>query len=71
MQVIRVTKLNDDGTVAFDGLLGPNEVKYLLENGLNAVMQAGVETIEGILAAEDEEDEFIEMDTDENPPARH
>lgn len=71
MQVIRVTKLNDDGTVAFDGLLGPNEVKYLLESGLNCVMQAGVETIEGILAAEDEEDEFTELDIDEDSSRRH
>jgi hypothetical protein len=57
MNVIRVTKLNDDGSVAFDGLLGPNEVRYLLENGLNCIMQAGAEAIEGILGDVDEEEE--------------
>jgi hypothetical protein len=57
MNVIRVTKLNDDGSVAFDGLLGPNEVRYLLENGLNCIMQAGAEAIEGILGDVDEDEE--------------
>lgn len=56
MQVIRVTKLNDDGSVAFDGLLGPNEVRYVLEQGLNVVLQTGAEAIEGMLV-DDEDDE--------------
>jgi hypothetical protein len=73
MQVIRVTKLNDDGSIAFDGVLGPNEVRYLLENGLNAVMQAGVEYIEQITDEADEEDELdILMTTDdEDTSPRH
>lgn len=57
MNVIRVTKLNDDGSVAFEGMLGPNEVRYLLEQGLNCLMQAGAEAIEGILGQEEEEDD--------------
>jgi hypothetical protein len=55
MNVIRVTKLNDDGSVAFEGALGPNEVKYLLEQGLNIVLQEGVMSIEE--AVEDDDDE--------------
>lgn len=54
MNVIRVTKLNDDGSVAFDGLLGPNEVRYILEEGLNFILQTGVEAIE---FGNDEEDD--------------
>ena len=71
MQVIRVTKINEDGSIAFDGALGPNEVKYLLENGLNCVLQAGVETIEGIMLGDDDEEELIELDKDEDTPRRH
>ena len=73
MRVIRVTKLNEDGSVAFDGLLGPNEVQYLLENGLNAVMQAGVEYIEQIGEEVEEEENLIPgfPNEDENPPSRH
>lgn len=55
MQVIKVTKFNDDGSIAFEGNLGPNEARYVLEHGLNFVLQTGAEAIEGIL--EDEEDE--------------
>lgn len=55
MQVIRVTKFNDDGSIAFEGNLGPNEARYVIEHGLNFVLQTGAEAIEGIL--EDEEDE--------------
>jgi hypothetical protein len=62
MQVIRVTKINEDGSVAFDGALGPNEVKYLLENGLNCVLQAGVETIEGLLLDDEDDDEPFEVE---------
>jgi hypothetical protein len=62
MQVIRVTKINEDGSVAFDGALGPNEVKYLLENGLNCVLQAGVETIEGLLDMDEDDDEPFEVE---------
>jgi hypothetical protein len=58
MNVIRVTKLNDDGSVAFDGLLGPNEVRYILENGLNFILQTGVETIEEIADEGDEDGGF-------------
>jgi hypothetical protein len=55
VQVIKVTKFNDDGSIAFEGNLGPNEARFVIEHGLNFVLQTGAEAIEGIL--EEEEDE--------------
>lgn len=60
MNVIRVTKLNDDGSVAFDGLLGPNEVRYILEEGLNFILQTGVEAIE--FGNDEEDDDSITVE---------
>lgn len=48
MQVIHVKQINEDGSVAFEGNLGPNEVRYILEQGLNYLFQAGVEVLEAV-----------------------
>lgn len=64
MQVIKVTKFNDDGSVAFDGVLGPNEARYVIEQGLNVVLQTGAQTIEDLL--DEDADEEIEA-THEGP----
>lgn len=63
MKVIKVTQLNDDGSVAFEGALGPNETQYVLEKGFNVIMQTGAEALEGLFVEEDEdEDESFEVD---------
>jgi hypothetical protein len=59
VQVIRVTKFNDDGSIAFEGNLGPNEAKYVIEQGLNIVLQAGAEAIEGMMEDDDEEEVLV------------
>lgn len=68
MKVLKVLQLNDDGSVQFEGHLGPNETQYVIEQGLNVILQSGAEAIEELLnqPIEDDEDEY-----DENPPARH
>lgn len=68
MNVIRVTKLNDDGSVQFDGLLGPNEVRFILENGLNFLLQAGAEAVLGIEEEEEDEEDFIDATDVHEPP---
>lgn len=55
MKVIKVTLLNDDGSVNFEGSLGPNETQYVLEKGLNLIMQTGAETLEGVFGDDDDE----------------
>lgn len=57
MNVIRVTRINDDGSVLFDGAFGPNEVRYMLEHGVNFILTTGAQTIEEALDDEDEDDD--------------
>lgn len=57
MNVLKVQKINDDGSIAFEGMFGPNEVRYILEQGVNLILQEGAATIEGL-----DEDDFDEED---------
>lgn len=58
MNVIKVSKINDDGSIAFEGMFGPNEVRYLLEQGVNLILQEGVATIESLDEEDLDDDEF-------------
>lgn len=39
---IKVVTLNEDGSVAFEGSFGPNEVRFIMEVGTNFLLQQGV-----------------------------
>lgn len=41
MQVLKVTTLNDDGSIAFEGEFGPEEVRFIMEVGTNFLLQQG------------------------------
>jgi hypothetical protein len=70
MNVVKVTKLNEDGSIAFEGFFPPEEAKVLLDIGVNYLLTNGMMAVNG----EDEDDEDDIMDNfepDENPPNRH
>lgn len=60
MQVVKIVKYNEDGSVAFEGEFGPNEVKYILDVGTNFLLQQGAILTEQQFdeAEEDDQDEF-------------
>ena len=39
---LKVTTLNEDGSVAFEGEFGPKEVGFIMEVGTNFLLQQGV-----------------------------
>lgn len=55
MQLIKITQLNKDGSIAFEALLPPEEAQVLLEVGLNVMLSQGY-------AAEDEEEDDEDPD---------
>lgn len=69
MKVIKVTQLNEDGSVQFDGYLGPNETQYVLEQGMNVILQSGAEYIEELLNQPVDEDD--DESDDEDSASRH
>lgn len=48
---LKVKTLNDDGSIAFEGEFGPNEVNFIMEVGVNFLLQ------QGALPMIDEDDE--------------
>lgn len=60
MNIIKVTKINDDGSVNFEGYYGPEEVQFLLEVGTNYLMNVGASSGE-----EEEEDDTFDVDAPE------
>lgn len=48
---IKITTLNEDGSIAFEGVFGPNEASLILEVGCNYMLQ------QGALPFVDEEDD--------------
>jgi hypothetical protein len=38
---LKVTTLNEDGSIAFEGEFGPNEVRFIMEIGTNYLLQQG------------------------------
>lgn len=54
MNVVKVTKLNDDGSVAFEGLFPPEEARLVLEVGVNVLLHQGL--LANIEDAEEEDD---------------
>lgn len=68
MNVVKVIKLNDDGSVAFEGHFNPEEARVILDVGINVLLS------NGLLVAQDEPDDDDIMDNfepDENPTSRH
>lgn len=39
---IKITTLNEDGSIAFEGVFGQNEASLILEVGTNYLLQQGV-----------------------------
>lgn len=62
MNIIKVTTINEDGSVGAEVVFGPNEVRYTLELGMNFILQNGAAAIE---AEEDDEDDIFEVDGSE------
>jgi hypothetical protein len=48
VNVVKVIKLNDDGSVAFEGHFSPEEAKVILDVGINVLLS------NGLLVAQDE-----------------
>ncbi len=55
---IKVVTLNEDGSVAFEGEFGPNEVKFIMEIGTNFLLQ------QGALPFVEDEDQFVAEGSD-------
>jgi hypothetical protein len=71
MNIIKVTRINDDGSVAFEALYGPEEARMVLEIGTNLLIAQGLQVI---VEDGEEEQEFEEIefgDDDEITPNRH
>lgn len=60
MNIIKVTKINDDGSVNFEGYYGPEEVQFVLEVGINYLLQAGAQA--GEEEEEEEDDDTFDID---------
>jgi hypothetical protein len=56
---IKVVTLNEDGSIAFEGAFGPNEVRFIMELGTNILLQQGAIPF----VDEDEEDDDEDDDT--------
>lgn len=59
MNVIKVTTINEDGSVKFEGYFGPNEVKFILESGVNILLQHGAISLMNEEDEAEEDDELI------------
>lgn len=53
---IKVTTLNEDGSIAFEGEFGPNEVRFIMEVGTNYLLQQGALPF---IEDREDSDEFI------------
>lgn len=62
MQVVKIVKYNDDGSVAFEGEFGPNEVRYILDVGTNFLLQQGAILTEKQLDEDEIEDVFDSLE---------
>lgn len=71
MNVVKVTKIGEDGTIEFEGVFGPNEVQFVLETGVNFLLKEGAMSV--LDQQEEEEDDPFEglVTIDENTPPRH
>lgn len=73
MQVVKIIKYNDDGSVMFEGNFGPNEVKYILDVGTNFLLTQGAFFTEEEKAAlesgelDEDEPELFEVPDDGSP----
>lgn len=69
MNIIKVTRINDDGSVAFEAMYGPEEARMVLEIGTNFLLANGAQ----VLDDEDDDDEstVTEIKFDEDTPSRH
>lgn len=66
---IKVVTLNEDGSVAFEGLFGPHEVKFVLEVGTNFLLANGASPFLDEVDGEDEdEDADDELDLEDMEP---
>jgi hypothetical protein len=64
---IKVVTLNEDGSVAFEGLFGPNEVKFVLEVGTNFLLANGASPYVEEDEEESEEDVITWPEDDTSP----
>ena len=63
MQLLKVTQLNDDGSIAFEALLPPEEAKLVLEVGINVLIGQGIMAgQEEEYDEEEEEDDFPDIE---------
>jgi hypothetical protein len=65
MNIIKVTTINADGSIAFEGFYGPEEVQFILEVGTNYLLHQGTERLmedEGEEEEEDDDTDSIRVD---------
>lgn len=62
MNVIRVTTINEDGSVNFEGYYGPEEVRFILELGTNILLSEGSGNVTVEDEDEEEDDDTFEVD---------
>jgi hypothetical protein len=67
MEIDLVT-LNEDGSIAFSGKINADSAKFILNVGVNFLMQQGAQIF---AEDEDEIDEFLDDMEDENTTNRH
>lgn len=60
MNIVKVVTLNNDGSIAFEGEFGPEEVRFIMEVGVNFLLQQGALPMLG----DDADDSFEVEGTD-------
>jgi hypothetical protein len=62
MNIIKVTTINDDGSVNFEGYYGPEEVRFVLELGTNFLLTQGANADYDEEEDDDEDDDVFEVE---------
>lgn len=58
MNIVKVTSLNEDGSIAFEGFFPPDEARLVLEVGVNILLANGM--LAGADGDEEETEEFLD-----------
>jgi hypothetical protein len=56
---IKVTKLNEDGSVAFQGTLDAVQLEFILQTGINFLMASGASDFLDAISDSEDDDEMI------------
>lgn len=62
MEILKVTTLNKDGSVVFDGSLNKEQVSFILSVGINYLLSQGAQVFVEDQEAEDDEDDPLTFD---------